>query len=440
MKRYITDTLLPCVGLSAVAGIGTGAVIVLYKFLAERILHLSGEVYARLQERLWLIPVAVAVLAGVAWLLAYIYKRHPALQGGGIPTAITSLRGVLRLSWWKNLIGTFVLSLVSFLLGVPLGNEGPAVLMGASIGRGAAHLNKKGGDAHRRHAITGGLCAGFSAATGAPLSGILFGLEETGQRLSIATVIASVTAVLSAHLTGRLLAPLAGVDTALFGYTPPAALPWTQWWIPLCVGVAVGLFAVVFLSYHRAIHHFFRKALRPVPQVYKIGAVLLLTLAAGLVSDGFVSTGHHLILSLFDGGYAVAGLVLLLIVRASLTLGANAGGITGGTFVPTLALGALCAAVLGKSLLAAGVAAEQYPLILALGLTACVAGMMKMPLTAVAFAVEALGCRHNLPAVVMVCAVAYAIPRLCGVRSLIETALEDQTDAAEEKRPAAVAE
>ena len=353
MNKQKWQSLLAYIGFGAVSGTATAAILILYKYLAERAIHLSETAYHHLQGHLWLVPAAVAGLLAVAWVLTRIYKRLPDLQGSGIPAAIASIRGLSRFSWWKTLIGTFVLSLSSFLLGVPLGNEGPAVQIGTAVGRGAARLTDKRHADWARYAMTGGACAGFAIATGAPIAGILFGMEEAHRKLTPSLATVSATAVAFATVTAKLLAPLFGVSTALFSITTPT-LPLKAAWIPLCVGVALGLLAVGFLSYYRVVRHLLNKTLCRVPQFYKIGGILLLTLTAGLFSGEFLSTGHHLTLSLYEGGYAVWLLVLLLLVRTSLTLGASVSGITGGTFVPTLVLGALGAALLGNGLLAAG--------------------------------------------------------------------------------------
>lgn len=429
MKKHILRSILPCVWFGAVTGVITAAVVVFYKHLAGQVIHLSEGGYAYLREHLWRLPAAAAAAAAVAWLLGRIYKRRPGLQGSGIPTSIAAQRGLLRFSWWRSLIGTFLLSLVNFLLGVPLGTEGPAVQMGTAIGHGTTRPKTKENNAWSRYAMTGGACAGFSVATGAPLSGLLFGIEEAHRRLNPSLLLVSATAVMCSEITQQLLAPLLGVDAALFPARQLMTLSVSQLWVPIAVGMAMGLFAVVFLSYYRGIKRFFNRALQRVPLSVKIGSVLILTLLTGLWIEGSGSTGHHLILSLFDDGRTVPVLLLLLAVRATLTLGANVNGMTGGIFVPTLALGALLAALLGEAALAAGMAEGYYPLILTLGLVACIASMMKMPITAAVFAFEMLGCGNNVLYVIIVCVVSYVITELFGVNSIIDTVVEDKTAA-----------
>ena len=78
-------------------------------------------------------------------------------------------------SSFVNLIcpALFFGSVTSFLIGVPLGNEGPSVLMGTAVGKGCTDTLAKKHPAWSRYSMTGGACAGFAVATGAPISGIL---------------------------------------------------------------------------------------------------------------------------------------------------------------------------------------------------------------------------------------------------------------------------
>ncbi|MBQ6897461.1 MAG: chloride channel protein [Clostridia bacterium] len=65
--------------------------------------------------------------------------------------------GIFSFKWLRSLVGTFTLSLLNFLLGVPLGNEGPCVLMGASLGESVTKALGKKGEVWSRYSITGGI-------------------------------------------------------------------------------------------------------------------------------------------------------------------------------------------------------------------------------------------------------------------------------------------
>ena len=431
MKKQYQSTVIrlvfPTVMFGAITGVLTAALVVFYKFCAKNIIGFSESGYDFLkQEPIW-IPLVLVGLLGVAFLFSYIYKKAPNMRGGGIPTTIGVLRGLISMKWLQNVIGVFALSLTGFLIGVPLGNEGPSVQMGAAIGRGSVFMLTRKKRAWDRYAMTGGACAGFSVATGAPISGIFFAIEEAHQRITPSILIMATSSVMFAEVTNQFLSPLLGVSPELFDISSLRVLSTKELWIPLLIGVAVGLFAVLFLRYYRLLRAFYNKKLKKVPHWCKIFAVFCLTLGLGLCSYSFISTGHHLMLSLFDLASlpAVWVLLLILVVRATLTLSANTNRITGGIFLPILALGTLLSAALGKGVQELfGLGQDYYTVILILGITACIAGMMKMPLTAIVFSVEALSGYGNIISVIVVATVAFIITEIFSAHSINDIVLD----------------
>ena len=432
LKNQLLNFIVPAFVFGGLSGVLTAVTVLAYKLCAHFVISLSEEGYGYLSSHPYLVPVVLAVMLGISFFFSYVYKKIPNLRGGGIPTSIGILRGILSFGWLKNLLGIFFLSLTTFLTGVPLGNEGPAVQMGTAVGRGTVFSFAKKHRAWDRYSMTGGACAGFATATGAPISGILFAIEEAHQRISPMIVIVSAASVMFARLTTELLAPLLGLGINLFPEFDLPVLGAKEIWIPALVGVVVGLFAVLFLKYYRIVSSFFTVTLRKLPHGWKIFFVFAATLALGLCSFSFVSTGHELILELLEGKVALGMLFLLLFVRSTLTLSANANGITGGLFIPIMALGVLVSSILAKGLVPA-VGEEQYAMILVLGITACISGMMKTPLTAILFAVEALGCSGNLLPVVVAASLAFVIPELFGADSINDVVLERRAEEYSEK-------
>lgn len=426
-KNYFVNLIFPAFIFGSVTGILTSVTVILYKVCAKFVIGFSETGYHYLKEHLYFIPVVIAGLFGLAVLFAVLYEKMPNLRGGGIPTSIGILRGIIIFRWLRNLIGVFFLSLTTFLIGVPLGNEGPSVQMGTAIGRGSVFSLAKNHTAWDRYSMTGGACAGFSVATGAPISGIMFAIEEAHQRISPMIIIVSATSVMFARITTAILAPVFNVNISLFPEMQLKSLSVKDIWIPVVIGIAIGFFAVLFLNYYRLINGFFNKKLKGIPHKYKIFFVFLITLVLGLISFSFVSTGHELILSLFDGKTAVWMLLLILLVRSSLTLCANSNSITGGIFLPILALGAVLSSILGKILQSLfGLSHEYYVIILVLGITACISGMMKTPLTAIFFSVEALSCSGNILYVIVAASGAFIITEIFEAKSINDSVVDNR--------------
>ncbi len=428
-KKYFINLMFPAFIFGSITGIFTAIVVLLYKLCAKYIISFSEKGYHYLGQNLYLIPIISVALLGLAFVLAYLYKHVSNLRGGGIPASIGFLRGILPFKWIRNVVGVFILSLTHFLIGVPLGNEGPSVQMGTAIGRGSVYAFAKKNRAWDRYSMTGGACAGFATATGAPISGIVFAIEEAHQRISPMIIMVASTSVMFSHFTAELLAPVFGVSVSLFPSMELIKLRASDIWIPVVVGLVIGLFAVLFLNYYKVINNLVNKILKKFPLFIKIFIVYFATLVLGIISYSFISTGHELILELFHSEIAIYMLLIVLLVRATLTLSANTSGLTGGIFLPIMALGAVVSSILGKlGCLAFGLGHEYYVMILILGITACISGMMKMPLTAIVFAVEALSCYNNILFVITSAAVAFVITEIFETKSINDTVLYRKID------------
>lgn len=432
-KAFIVNLLFPSLVFGFVTGTLTAIVVTTFKLCAKYVILWSSMGYELIREHLYLLPVFLAGALGISYILARIYKSMPNIKGGGIPTSVAILRGIITFKWLRTLIGVFVLSLTSFLIGVPLGNEGPSVQMGTALGRGSVYTFAKKHRAWDRYSMTGGACAGFSCATGSPISGIIFAIEEAHQRISPTIVLVASSSVVFSNIASSILCPVFGVSERIFEIRNLPSLELKDLWIPLLVGIVVGIFSVAFLFYYRGIDKLHDNVLARVPHFVKIFVIIGLTICFGVISFSFVSTGHQIMADLYENNSSLILLIAILLVRTTLTLSANSSGLTGGTFVPILTLGALVGSILGKVCLYCGLNENLYVIFLVLGLTACVAGSMKMPITAIVFSLEAMSCINNVLPVIITSLVAYLITELFEAKSMNDTVIELRQDFEERK-------
>lgn len=349
----------------------------------------------------------------------------PTLQGGGISEAMGLVGGVFSFNWLRSLVGTVTLSLLNFIIGVPLGNEGPSVQIGASIGKASTLLLGKKGEVWSRYCLTGGTCSGFAAATGAAMTGIIFLIEEMHRRLSPMIIIISIVSVAACRAVTELLCPFLGMEAALFPSMALPSLHVSDLWVPLLIGIGMGIFSVAFLLIFKGVNSFINKKLSKINKTFILFAILALTVIFGSLSTSYVSTGHHLIAHLLEPQAFSYSLLTLLAVRMLLTLSANAGGLTGGLFLPTLAISAVSSALLSQVLIATGaVSPDYYTVIVVLGVVAGMAGIMKVPFTAILFSLEVLSCSGNLLAITVVAGAAFAVTELFHSKSINDLAME----------------
>ncbi len=446
MKKntYIYNLLFPALVYATLTGICVGCCIVLFKFCASHVIRASGAAYTFLRANPGFLPIAVVILFGAAALCAVVYRFHSNLRGGGIPTSIGILRGLIPFRWIYNFFGVFAMSQLTFFLGVPLGTEGPSVQIGTALGRGITRIGSRtAGKKHAawdRYLMTAGACAGFCTATDAPISGMMFAIEEAHQRISPMIILVSTISVTAAKVTSALLSPLFGINTYLFAPMHLISLKPGELWLPVLIAGAVGLFAVLFLKYYLRLRTLWQRfqvhLYRLLPsRMHHIGAVLplflifLMTLITGLLSEENLSSGHHLIEELMHGYHAWYLLFAVVAIRMTVMIFANCAGITGGMFLPIMALGAMISSIIGGFLIThTQLTSGYYPVVVVLGITACIASMMKMPLTAIVFAIEALSAHNNIVPVLLVSVLSYFITELFEVESVNEIVLEHRLE------------
>ncbi len=108
---------------------------------------------------------------------------------------------------WKKLLPVkFLAGVVGIGGGLALGREGPTVQMGSATGFMVSEWFKvKAGEGERRALISAGAGAGLAAAFNAPLSGLIFVLEELRGKFTPVMFVAAFLASVSADVVSRLM-------------------------------------------------------------------------------------------------------------------------------------------------------------------------------------------------------------------------------------------
>ncbi len=423
---YIKN-IIPCLILSVLTGIMTGAVIFAFKTAASYIISLSDTIFSAARENPVILPLLIigAVILGLLSALTAKYLGY--CTGGGIPTAVAILRGLIDFSWLRNIVAVFGSALITYLGGVPLGNEGPSVQMGTAIGRGTVRLFAKSHNAWDRYIMTGGACAGFAAATSAPVTGIFFAFEEAHRRFSPMIFMSAASAAISSSATIGALDRLAHNETSLFALPSVSTLPLRFIWTAVLVGIICGFCAVGFTKAYRFLGNIIQVKLAFISPFIKIPAVFVLVSVLGFAFSEVLGSGHSIIDSLLEGHGIFYMILICLIIRAILLIIANHSGITGGLFLPTLAFGAMIGALCGKALLYFSlIEAHHYPVIVIIGISAFLSASSRTPITAVLFSIEALGAINNVLPIMLGVTVAYILIEAMGVSSFTESVVESK--------------
>ena len=424
--------IFPCLLLSTLAGIFTGGIIFLFEILAGHVSEWSSQIFGMVRDNpqwLWALLLGAVVLGAIS---ALTVKYLGNCKGGGIPTSIALLRGLMDFKWLRNLVVVFFSALVTYFGGIPLGNEGPSVQMGTAVGRGTMQIfapKHKGWD---RYIMTGGACAGFAAATLAPLTAILYAFEEAHRRFSSVIFISCATAVVASSATIETLGHVFDHNGRMFSVTSVPVLPIKYLYTAAIIGLVTGLCGALFTKFYSAVNTFFKIKLANISLYVKIPAVFLLTAVICFCISGVAGSGRSLIETLFTGNAVWYMVFALLCLRAIMLIVANNIGITGGLFVPTLAFGGMIGFLCGKGMVAINMLPKEHLcLAVIIGIVAFLASASRTPLMAMTFSLEALGGMTNIIPIGLGIAVSYITIELSGLLSFTDSVLENKVKAYE---------
>ena len=435
----IKTKLIPYIVFPMLIGVLTGILIFLFKITSSAVIHYSEKIYDFVRQNPMYLPLLILGAVVIGTLSALILKFAKECRGGGIPTAVASIRGLIPLKWVQGIFVLFTSSLLTYFAGVPLGNEGPSVQMGAAVGEGGSKVLGKKRSAWERYLMTGGACAGFAIATGAPLSGIVFALEEAHRRFSTTIFAVASIAVIFGTATQRYLSYFFKVDTTFFDLTISQVLPMRYLWAAIIIGVACGFCSVLFTKSYRAVKRFSKTKAGKLPFSAKIVIIFAATAIFGFLSSNFIGTGHSLIEIILHGKTVWYIILLSFFVRAVLMICANNEGVSGGIFVPNLAFGAMIASLITDGLVALGlVDGQYYTILIVVGMASFLSSASRTPITAITFAAEALCVASNIIPVIFGVVVSYIIAEVSGQTSFTDAVIESRAEAAHHGKKAFV--
>ena len=335
-------------------------------------------------------PAVAALLtvtgAGVfmaGWLVA---RFAPEASGSGIPHLKSVIYGYRSFAWARTLIVKFISGVIGIGAGMALGREGPTVQMGGSLGsllgRGYTQSPEK-----QRLLIAAGGGAGLAAAFNAPLSGMMFVLEELQGRFASLEFFATAVACLAADVVCRALLG----DYPVFRL-PPIVTPSLQL-IPafILLGAACGILGVIFnrsLLLAQKLGGWTRGG-RRVWWIFWGMLIGVCGLYAPEVIGGGQSFLDRIIVTDSLTGLSILGFLLM---RFILTVGSYATGSSGGIFAPILVFGALMG--LGAEHLTLqfmpGMQSEPY-VFAVVGMASFFTGSVRALLTGVVLMIEMTG-------------------------------------------------
>ena len=319
-----------------------------------------------------LVPVAGALVIGA--MARYGSER---IRGHGIPEAIEAILISGSRVEPKVAVLKPISSAISIGSGGPFGAEGPIIMTGGAVGSLVAqffHLTS----AERKTLLVAGAAAGMSATFAAPVASVVLAVElllfEWKPRSLIPVALASVAAAaVRRHLLG--IGPLFPVPPH------PSFIGVAGLFGCVLAGILAGAFSAGLTGAVYASEDAFARL--PIHWMWWPAIGGLAIGLGGLVFPQALGVGYDVIGGFLQGEMPLRVVIGVLLVKSTMWAFSLGSGTSGGVLAPLLMMGAALGGLEARFLPWEGVG--FWPLI---SMAAILGGAMRVPMTAVVFAIE----------------------------------------------------
>jgi chloride channel protein, CIC family len=389
--------------LSVFIGIFSGLAVVCFRFAIDwSRLYLLGSGVELTRWRM----VCAPALAGLA-IAALVMFVFPLARGSGVnqtKAALYIYNGYIPL---RTAAGKFITAALAIGSGHSLGPEDPSLQIGASIASALGRRMNLSRDRMRLIAPVGA-AAGLAAAFNAPISAVLFVIEEVIGRWT-AGILGSV--VLSAVSSVVIMRWFLGSESMF--RIPAVELKHPSELIAYVVlGIVGGLASVVFAAGIGVLRPKCKALPRWTQFLQPAVAGLLIGMIGVMGAPQVMGAGYEYIDEAMHGRFTWQFLALLAALKIVATLLSFVSGTPGGMFAPTLFIGAMLGAAVGgaEHALFPHLAASPgtYALV---GMGVLFAGFLRAPMTSVFMVLEVSGNYSIILPVILANTFAYVISR-----------------------------
>lgn len=410
------------------AGFLSGSLVVLYRLGVEYGTEQAIRTYAYLNRHPLYIFLWIFLALAVGILIYLLIKWEPYAKGSGIPQVEGIVLLGMKMKWFTILAVRFLAGISASFFGLSLGREGPSIQIGSCASQAIAEKISK----HKLEEnclITAGASAGLSAAFNAPLSGIMFALEEIHRSFSPNILIAATTAALTADVVSKYVF---GLKTALSFFDVPQLQFGYYIWLPV-LGIVSGVIGAIVNKSLLGINRVFAK----VPTWLRPALALLIALPAGLLIPEVLGGGQHLIQISETAEVGLSTMFVFLVVKIIFTCTSFGSGVPGGIFMPILAIGAVSGTITGMAAAKVGVPEECIPAFCICAMAGVLSGTVKAPVTSILLMAEMTGSLVHLLPVATVAFISLFISDMLKTSPIYEVLLDRITieNSIERKHP-----
>ncbi|MGM9885761.1 MAG: ClC family H(+)/Cl(-) exchange transporter [Lactococcus sp.] len=416
------------IGLSVLVGLTAGLLASLYRLVLEKAEAFGRFAYAQVLHAPMLALILIPSLLLIAVVITFMMKKYPMSSGSGIPQVKGQLQGAFKANWFTTAFAKFVAGSLAMLGGLSLGREGPSVQLGASMGQMVGGKLAQT-ERHRRILMASGASAGLSAAFNAPLSGVMFTLEEVFKYFSPLLLLTCMTSAIVSDAVSQLFFGRASV----FHFVIKGEIALQDYWLLIILGLILGAFGALYNTTLLA----GQKWMNKISNVYwRVVLSFAATAFMAMVFPLVIGSGHSLINQLAFG-WGLGFLLLVLLGKFFISMISYVSGIPGGIFFPLLVLGAVIGAIFATlAINGLNLPESWYANFVILAMAGTFTAIVRAPMTGILLLVEMTGSFSYLLPLALVSLVAYVVADLFNSEpiydSLLANMLADKSNHTEE--------
>jgi len=389
--------------LSVFIGVFSGLAVVCFRFAIDWCrLYLLGTGAVLSPTRLLLAPTLTGL--AIAVLVIHVF---PLARGSGVNQTKAALYIYNGYIPFRTAIGKFITAAMAIGSGQSLGPEDPSLQIGACIASMLGRQMRLSRDRMRLIAPVGA-AAGLAAAFNAPISAVLFVIEEVIGRWSAGILGSVVLSAVSSVVVMRLFLG----SESLFRI-PAVQLERPSELIAYAIlGIVGGVASVVFSMGITTFRPKFKGLPRWTQYFQPALAGLLIGIIAWLGAPQVMGAGYEAMDEAMHGRFTWQFLAMLAGLKIVATLFSFVSGTPGGMFAPTLFIGAMLGAAVGGAehvvLPHLTGSPGTYALV---GMGVLFAGFLRAPMTSVFMVLEVSGNYSIILPVIVANTIAYVISR-----------------------------
>lgn len=363
------------------------------------------------------------VYPGIGMLIAMLFVKYVVRDniGHGVTKVLVAVSKNESKIRPHNMWSSMLASSVTIGFGGSVGAEAPIVYTGAAIGSNVARYM---GLSYKNMTILLG-CGAAGAVAGifkAPLAGVLFTLEILLFNISMSSILPLLLSTISATV----------VSCMFLGAEPPfecTLSPFAMSNIPFYI--LLGLFCAACSVYFTRMTLWLEDKIRSIEKPYFRWAIsasclgLLIFLFPPLFGEGYehlhellnggtIDLDGQTVLSFFlkKAWLVPVFFMMVLLLKVFSMSFTNAGGGVGGTFGPTLFIGAIAGFVLSRTinLIGGGAVVPEQNFVL-VGMAGLMSGVMQAPMTAIFLIADMTGGYELLIPLILTSTISYAATR-----------------------------